>query len=186
MKSLLSDDEARELLPYMRLCPQFANSKKRDPQTGKFGKACRAGKLCKKMHATSYDAAVQQDTVAAQVYNVPFLSLYRSSSSLDVEVQMYIRPPMQQANRPRCFRIPPFHHLAFITLCLLIFTFSHPGQVRLPEVPVRLRCYYFCISAARIRPWSLSTIRFSMTAPMCLPWRRLSSARTSLAAPSSS
>ena len=80
------------------ICPQHQLHLKQDPQTGKLGRKCRKGPLCKKLHVRA-DAVDEIKTAAPQRFNLPSMSLCTLQSSPD-KVVMYIRPPWRSALLP--------------------------------------------------------------------------------------
>jgi len=93
----IEDSDVDVLAMHMRLCEHHLASQKKNPWTGKYGRKCRKGPLCKKLHVDSEVATDAEKTTAVQRFNVPHLSLFQDKDS---NVHMRIRPPFDVALLP--------------------------------------------------------------------------------------
>ena len=94
-KVYLPSDFIDQCALMMPVCPQYVASRKVDPVTGKKGRSCRDGILCKKLHCDE-TATDEEKKKTKQKYNLPYVSVY-SMSTVHGDCRIFVRPPWKEA-----------------------------------------------------------------------------------------
>ena len=97
VQSRIGSDDLAAATAEIPVCPQHLRSQEWDWQAGRWGRRCRNGAMCKRLHVDIKKMhEITERTKAPQRFNLQHVSLYSLSTHPD-RVELMRRPPLKKA-----------------------------------------------------------------------------------------